>query len=182
MKLIVWSLALALTFSCALTARAYAQIKADEFGNNKLLVPHKDSVKPTNVRLRFEADALVIEPGASGELGKRFSYAAIKTAEYSYSKHPRWKEGLGAAAVGTVAVGAGLGVVSFAAMAVLGPIVAVPLFLKTARMKGKKHWLTIKTDNDYAVLQLDKRNYRLVIPALETRTGIKVETVGAEER
>lgn len=182
MKTIAWPLALLLASSYALTPRAYAQAESYEFGNNKLLIPHKDAIKQTTVRLRFATETLFIEADVIDGPRKQFSYAAIKSAEYSYSQHPRWKEGLGAAAAGTAAVGVGLGIATFAGLATLGPIVAVPLFLKTMRLKGKKHWLTIKTDSDYAVLQLDKRNYRLVIPALETRAGVKVETVGAKER
>jgi hypothetical protein len=41
----------------------------------------------------------------------------------------------------------------------------------------RKHFLTIKTSGDYAVLRLDKENYKVILAALETRTGLKVETL-----
>jgi hypothetical protein len=49
-----------------------------------------------------------------------------------------------------------------------------PLFLFTS---GKKHWFLAKGKDDYALLHLDKENYRLVLAAFETKTGLKVETV-----
>jgi hypothetical protein len=43
-------------------------------------------------------------------------------------------------------------------------------------MKGKKHWLTLTSDKDFAVMRLDKNNYKLILPAVEVHTGKKVET------
>ena len=48
-------------------------------------------------------------------------------------------------------------------------------------MKGKKHWLTIKTGSDYAILRLDKDNYKIILPTFEARTGKKVITVEDEK-
>jgi hypothetical protein len=44
--------------------------------------------------------------------------------------------------------------------------------------KSRRHWLTVRTQEDYLVLKLDKSNRQIVIPAFEVRTGIKVESVG----
>jgi hypothetical protein len=49
-----------------------------------------------------------------------------------------------------------------------------PLFLFTS---GKKHWFLVQGTGDYALLHLDKSNYRLILAAFEARTGLKVETV-----
>ena len=49
-----------------------------------------------------------------------------------------------------------------------------PLFLFTS---GKKHWFLVQGEGDYALLHLDKTNYRLILAAFEARTGLKVETV-----
>lgn len=49
-----------------------------------------------------------------------------------------------------------------------------PLFLFTS---GKKHWFMVQTNDDYALVQLDKSNYKMVIAAFEIKTGKKVETV-----
>lgn len=42
---------------------------------------------------------------------------------------------------------------------------------------GKKHWLMVQTQDDYALIQLDKNNYKSVIAAFESRAGKRVETV-----
>jgi hypothetical protein len=76
---------------------------------------------------------------------------------YAQSKHPRWKAGAGAA----VAVG----------------VLAAPVFF----MKNTKHWLTLRGAGEAIVPRLDKNNYRLVLPALEARTGRPVE-VASERR
>jgi hypothetical protein len=49
-----------------------------------------------------------------------------------------------------------------------------PLFLFTS---GKKHWFMVQSGDDYAVMQLDKTNYKLILAAFETKSGKKVETV-----
>ena len=54
---------------------------------------------------------------------------------------------------------------------------ALPVFF----MKGKKHWLTLAAERDFAVLRLDKGNYKLVLPAVEMHTGRKVETASEEK-
>jgi hypothetical protein len=38
--------------------------------------------------------------------------------------------------------------------------------------------LTIKTGDDYALLRLDKKNYKLVIAELEKRAHITVASIG----
>ena len=43
---------------------------------------------------------------------------------------------------------------------------------------GKKHWLLVKTTDDYVMLRLDKNNYKLIIAEWETKTGLRVEAQG----
>ncbi len=43
---------------------------------------------------------------------------------------------------------------------------------------GKKHWFMVKSARDYALVHLDKGNYKLVLAEFETRTGLKVEAEG----
>jgi hypothetical protein len=129
---------------------------ADTFTNVKLMVNTGDSAEEQDAVLRFEADRLVVY-GKGGVVLKTMPFAEIRAAEYSYSKSPRWKSGIGAA----IAVG----------------VFAIPIFF----MKGKKHWLTIAGEHDFAVLRLDKKNYRLILPTFETRTGKRVETVADEK-
>jgi hypothetical protein len=144
--------AIFLTF--ALTAQVTAA--ADTFTNIKLVVNAGDKGEEQEATLRFEDEALVVR-SKGGTLLKTFPYADIKTAEYSYAKSPRWKSGIGLA----VAVG----------------VFALPVFF----MKGKKHWLTVTSNKDFAVLRLDKNNYKLILPAVEVHTGKKVETATDEK-
>ena len=86
-------------------------------------------------------------------------YDKITAATYSRSKHPRWKAGTGVA----VAAGAGL--------APPVGIVALPVFLA----KAKHHWLTLQAEGDFMSLRLSKKNYDLVLTAVQAATGVEVE-------
>jgi hypothetical protein len=55
-----------------------------------------------------------------------------------------------------------------------GVFISPFLFLSS----GKKHWLLVKTADEYAMLRLDKNNYKLIIAEWETKTGLKVEAEG----
>lgn len=149
---LIRAIAVALAFTLATgTVRA-----ADSFSKVKLIVNTGEKGEEQPAILRFEDDAIVVRSPA-GNVLKTLPYAEVKTAEYSYSKSPRWKSGIGVA----VAVG----------------IFALPVFF----MKGKKHWLTLTSEKEFAVLRLDKSNYKLILPAVEVHTGKKVETVAEEK-
>ena len=139
-----------------LSVLAHSIASADTFTNVKLMVNTGERAEEQDAVLRFDDGSLVIY-GKGGTVLKSFTYAEIKGAQYSYSKSPRWKSGIGAA----IAVG----------------VFALPIFF----MKGKKHWLTIAVEKDFAVLRLDKKNYKLILPAFEARTGKRVEAVAEEK-
>jgi hypothetical protein len=140
-----------------------AQSETVVFEKIELLVPVGDKVSEKGVRLRFMEDELRIEATADGKTLKTFKYEEIKGAEYSYSKNPRWKTGLG------------LG----AASVVFPPLllIAIPLGFS----KHRRHWLTVKTETDYAVLKLSKSNRKLILPAFETKTGVNVYGRGEDK-
>ena len=127
------------------------------FKNVKLLVKTGDKIKETDAVISFERARMVIRSAELGVHLKAFPYSEIKNADYSYSTHPLWQTGEGAGRVVHV--------------------FALPVFF----MKGKKHWLSIKTTKDYAVLHLDKNNYQNIIPAFETHTKVKVAHLGEEK-
>ncbi|RMG08249.1 MAG: hypothetical protein D6735_01905 [Acidobacteria bacterium] len=136
----------------------FAQSKSvDQFHKVKLLVNTGDKGAEADVILRLEEDRLVIRSRAGGSDLKVFPYSSIKSAEYSYSQKPRWKEGI--------------------ATAFFIGIFSLPVFF----MKSKKHWLTITTDKDFAVLRLAKKNYKVILPAFEAHSGLKIETVADEK-
>lgn len=130
---------------------------ADQFQKVKLLVNTGEKPVETDVVLRLEEDRLVVRSKAGATELKVFPYSAIKAAEYSYSKSPRWKSG--------------------AAAAVVVGVFALPVFF----MKGKKHWLTVTGEKDFALLRLDKGNYKIILPAFEARSGVKVVAVAEEK-
>jgi hypothetical protein len=135
---------------------ASAQTDAVVFQKVELLVPDGEKIRERGVRLRFLADELQIEAVADRRVLKTFKYSEIKDAEYTYSKNPRWKTGLG-----------------LGAASVLFPpllFIAIPIGFS----KHRRHWLTVRTDNDFAVLKLSKSNRKLILPAFETKTGVNV--------
>ncbi len=160
--------------------KAHAQEKSPKppelFEKVEAILVNGNKIERLPARLRLEEASLVIEVKRSGEVLKKFDYQDIKSADYSYSKHPRWKAG-----AGTAAAGVALTYSSIFLTAAFPIILAVPAGFALAKSKSKRHWLTIKTNDDYVVLRLDKDFLRLIIPAIETRTGIKVEEVGEKK-
>jgi hypothetical protein len=142
------------TFKLSREVAAVKPRPAEEFQKIKILTQEGEESNETDAVLVIEHDRLVIRAKKGGSELKQLAYRNIRSAEYSYSRHPRWKEGLGAA----VAVG----------------IFAAPVFF----LKGKKHWLTVQTDDDYAVIRLDKKNYELVCLSFTAASGIDVELIG----
>lgn len=133
------------------------------FGKIKMLSQNGDKVKETPVRVRFGTDAIEIESVNGGTVFKTFKYEEIKNAEYSFTKHPRWKSGLG-----------------LGATAVIFPpvlLVAIPLGFT----KHRRHWLTIRTKKDYAVLQLSKSTRKIFIPAFESYSAVKIDALGEDK-
>jgi len=57
-------------------------------------------------------------------------------------------------------------------------ILVSPLFLLSS---GKKHWFMVKSESDYAVMRLDKTNYKLILAAFETKAGKKVDVLKDEK-
>lgn len=139
------------------------QLKADEFEKIELLQPDGKVIREIAVRVRFNADTLEIESAKTGAVLKTFTYDEITSAEYSYTKKPRWKTGLtlGAAAV------------------VFFPIlfVAIPLGFT----KHRRHWVTVRTGNDFAVLKVSKSIRKLFIPSFETHTSVRIIPVGDDK-
>ncbi len=138
-------------------------VSAQSFEKVELLVPNGPKTGERSVTLTFLDDELVIAATGREKITKTFKYNEILDAEYSYTKNPRWKTGLG------------LGVASLVFPPLL--LVALPM----AFSKHRRHWLTIRTDNDFAVLKLSKMNRKLIVPTFETRSGVSVEGVGDQK-
>jgi hypothetical protein len=136
------------------TTDAAGEESSEQFQKIKFLAQDGENAREVDAILIVAPDRLVIRAKTGGWEMKTLAYRDIRSAEYTYSTHPRWKEGLGAA----IAVG----------------VFAAPIFF----LKGKKHWLTIQTDDDFAVLRLDKDNYEQICLSFTAASGIEVELLG----
>lgn len=128
----------------------------DQFRGVKLMINTGDKSEATDAVVALEDDAFVVR-AKGGAVLKTIPYAAIKSAEYSYSKSPRWKSAIGVS------------------------LICIVCGVATAFMKGKKHWLTVTGAGEYALLQVDKDTYKTLLPAFESRSGVKVETVADDK-
>ena len=135
---------------------------APSFSKIELLVPTGDKAEEKSVVVTFTADSMTIT-AKNSQFSKTFLYSDIKAAEYSYSKNPRWKTGLG------------LGAASIIFPPLL--LIAIPIGFT----KHRRHWLTVRTEKDYAVLKLSKSTRKLFMPTFETKSGVKIEAVGEDK-
>jgi hypothetical protein len=133
------------------------------FGNIELMEPNGDGVREVPVRVVFDDKAMRVIARSGGAVFREWSYEDIKSAEYSYSKNPRWKTGLGLGAAG-----------------VLFPpllLIAIPLGFT----KHRRHWVTIRTDKDFAVLKVGKGVRKVFMPTFETRTSVVIKALGDDK-
>lgn len=148
------------------SARVFAQeadIKPEIFDQIEMLSPEGGKVREIEVRVHFKKDALEIESVSDRRILKRLNYADIRNAEYSYTKNPRWKTALG---LGATAV-------------IFPPIllIAIPLGFT----KHRRHWLTVGTAGDYAVLKLGKSRRKIFMPSFEAHTGVRITALGDDK-
>jgi hypothetical protein len=143
---------LSVVFALIAQSAAGQAAKQPQFGRAYLSVQEGSVTQHKAVILVYDADALYIWPslpkGTPDKPLLRFAYNEIASGEYTFGKSPR--------------VAAGL--------------LVTPFFLFS---NSKSHWLTIKTANgDYALLRLDKGNYKLVMAELEKQARITVRDIG----
>lgn len=134
--------------------------KVEVFEKIEMLVTDGKDIREVSVSVRFGPDAMEIQSTGSGGVSRTMKYSEIKTADYSYTKSPRWKTGLG------------LGATSLIFPPML--FIAIPL----AFTKHRRHWITIRGENDYVVLKVSKSIRKVFTPAFETYTKVRVEALG----
>ncbi len=134
-----------------------------EFEKIELMTPGGKKLRETDVRVVFAQGTMRIVSAREGKTIKEWKRGEVTAAEYSYTKNPRWKTGLGLGAAGFL----------------FPPLwfVAIPLGFS----KHRRHWVTIRTENDYAVLKVSKSVRKMFIPAFETTTGVRIEAVGDDK-
>jgi hypothetical protein len=159
----IYSAAGLVVVSILLTATAVPAQRIDKvevFEKIQLLVTEGNDIREVSVRVRFGPDAMEIQSINGGGVSRTMKYSEIKAADYSYTKNPRWKTGLG------------LGATSLIFPPML--LIAIPL----AFTKHRRHWITIRGENEYAVLKVSKSIRKLFTPAFETYTKVRVEALG----
>lgn len=151
----ILSFVLCLAIFCVSTPFALATT-APSYSVEMMVTKDKDS-KEINSTLSFTENTFKVTTNKTPDVTKEFNYKDIKAADYSYSKKPLWKTG----AVAAIFLG----------------VFALPIFF----MKSKSHWLTVRTEKDFAILKLEKDNYRQILAELETH-GVKVETINEDAK
>jgi hypothetical protein len=161
MKNLQRSIALILFLSFAAAAMPPGTLYS--FENIELMQPKGDAMRETDVRVVFDEGSMRVVSRSNGSVLKEWSYDQIKSAEYSYTKNPRWKTGLGLGAAGIV----------FPPLL----LIAIPVGFT----KHRRHWVTIRTDDDFAVLKVGKGVRKLFMPAFETRTSVQIKALGDDK-
>ena len=126
----------------------------------ELVVQSGKKSKQTDAVLALDEETFSVTPDKDKfkEHAKTFRYEEIKVADYSYAKKPLLSVG------GAVAT------------AILLGLFVLPLLF----IKKKKHWLSVQATEQFAVIKMDKGNYRSIIAELETK-GVEVNEVTEED-
>jgi hypothetical protein len=137
--------------------QAPAQTSSPSFEIDTLVSNGKKSDQVESMIYFQEASVKNTDKKSKGVI-KEFNYADIKAADYSYAKKPLLSTT--GAVLTTIALG----------------VFAIPFFF----MKKKQHWLTLRTENDYVVMRLDKNNFRQILNEFEIRK-VKITTLNEDE-
>jgi len=159
MKKLHCSIAIIL-LACLSVSATQLPAGAERFDNIELIQSNGDNLRETGVLVEFTDTTLRVISRSKRQVLKEWTYAEIQSAEYSYTKNPRWKTGLG-----------------LSAAALLFP----PLLFVTVPIgftKHRRHWVTIRTENDYGVFKVGKGVRKVFMPAFETRTSIQIQGLG----
>ena len=139
----------------------FAQTAERKYDVELLVSEGKKSVE-TDADIIFKEKTFVVVPDKSKykTSTKELAYSDLKRADHSYSKKPMLS---GGGAVATALL--------------VGFIFAVPFLF----IKKKKHWMTVQTENDFAVIKLGDGNFRQIVAEFETH-GVKVADLGDESK
>lgn len=145
--------------SLALVAATFAGTATSTYDVELVVSEGKKSVETDAVITFNDASFTVVPDKASFKSStKEFKYSDIKNADHSYSKKPMLS---GGGAIATALL--------------VGFIVAIPFLF----IKKKKHWMTVRTEKDFAVIKLGDRNYKQIVSEFETH-GVKVADLKEE--
>jgi hypothetical protein len=142
-------------------ASAFAQTAQHTYAVELVVSEGKKSIE-TDADLIFNEKSFTVIPDKANlkSSTKEIAYSDIKVADESYSKKPMLS---GGGAVATALL--------------VGFIFALPFLF----IKKKKHWMTVQSDKDFAVLKLGDRNFKQIAAEFETH-GVKVNDLGEEKK
>ncbi len=125
----------------------------------EMLVPNANGkgAEEVPIEIVLEDGVIKLVSTKKTNLSRSFNNSDITSAEYTYSKKPRYATG--------------------AVLAMAVTVFLLPLMFT----KFKKQWLTIHTPKDYAVLKLMKSNYRMLLPSMRAK-GINVVDNGDQNK
>jgi hypothetical protein len=154
------AISLLIAISLLAVTSAFAQTAPKTYAVELVITQGKKSVE-TDAVLTFTDTGIRVEPDKQSfkSSAKEFTYASLKSADYSYSKKPMLSGG------GAVAT------------AILLGVFVLPFLF----MKKKNHWITAQTEKDFAVMKLGDNNFRQITAEFETH-GVKVNTVEEEKK
>jgi len=124
------------------------------FGNIKTVMLEGTKEREMDALLALEGGNLIVRSRDSGTVLKTMPYKAVAAATYTHARRPRSRD----ASAGVAVVPENLGGGGF--------------------LGSAKNWLTVQSKTDYLILRLDEdKNVQVVLSAIETRTGTKVDQV-----
>src|SRR5215213_8015333 len=149
------------TLVCFVAATsAFAQTSPSRVYNVELMVPKEKKSVETDADITFGATTFTVMPDKKAFAGeaREIAYADITQADQSFAKKPMLS---GGGAIATALL--------------VGFIFAIPFLF----IKKKKHWMTIQTEKEFAVIKLGDQNFRAIVAEFETH-GVKVNDLKEE--
>ena len=140
---------------------AFAQTNGNTYDVELAVSDGKKKTVETDADITFSETSFQVVPdkAAFKSAAKTIAYTDVKTADHSYSKKPMLS---GGGAIATALL--------------VGFIFALPFLF----IKKKKHWMTVQTANDFAVIKLGDQNFRQIVAEFETH-GVRLTTSKKKE-
>jgi serine/threonine-protein kinase len=121
------------------------------FKDVKILVPQGDTMRDRDAVLRLDGDRLTVLDRAGQAEILSLPYASVVHVFYSRSKQPRWKGPDGKESEASVDRG------------------------KLSFFRGERNWLILTTQAEPVFLRFEDAALKVVLPAVEERTGLKIQ-------
>ncbi|MEP7214578.1 MAG: hypothetical protein ABI791_15995 [Acidobacteriota bacterium] len=154
-------IAMFLAISIFAVTSAFAQTAGKVYDVELAISEGKKTIE-TDADITFNETSFTVMPDKANfkSAAKTFNYKDIKQADQSYSKKPMLSGG-GAIAIALL----------------VGFIFALPFLF----IKKKKHWMTVQSGSEFAVIKLGDNNFRQIAAEFETH-GVKVNDLKEQEK